>query len=446
MRGAERVLVAGGGVAGIRASLLLARAGWAVTLLEASPRLGGRTFSFPSPPMGGVELDNGPHVLVGAYREFRSLLREIGTEEAFSHAPSLDLSFLGAGGKIHRLRAPAFLPAPLHLLAGLLTYSAFSPREKVRTALAVSRLTRTREAPAGTVGAWLRSKGLQGRPAAFLLGHLCRAVLNTPVEEASLGLFSAALRETFRGPPSNAALWVPRRSWSRILGDPALDRLRSLGVEVLLGTRLQDVEIGPAGFRKAWTSEGPLAGKALILCLPPWELSGILSPEDLPKGVTSLRPGPMETLYVRVGGGGPVPPPVLGLPAGGRFDFLVRLEGGPWAFLATPSGPGGKERGKSPASLARDALAGLGPWGEGARVEGAARVSWKRALLHQPLEVEALRPGPVTSREGLFLAGDWIATGLPATLESAARSGRAAADAFLKRFGKGVKLRGRLER
>ncbi len=443
--GRRRVIVAGGGTAGISLSFLLAEAGLEVVLLEASSRLGGRVFSFASSLLGGGELDNGPHVLAGAYKEFPALLGKLGTEGMFSHAPSLDLSFLARGGRIHRLRAPAFLPAPLHLLAGLLRFTALSPKERLRAAWAVGRLVGGKEIPGRTVAEWCRERGLLGRPVDFFLGPLCRAILNTREEEASLELFAAALGESFRGPPSRAALWVPSRPWSEILGRPARKSLESKGVEVRLGTRLEGVEVERGRFRAACLREEKLAGDALFLCLPPWRLAGLLPAGAVRGDWASLRPAPMEILYVKVkkqpGRQGPVPQ-VLGLPPGEGFDFLVPGRGRAWAFLATPARPRRGEE-ESRASLAGRALACLGSLGAGRleREQDVLHLVWPKALLHQPAGVERLRPGPVTEVEGLFLAGDWIDTGLPATLESAARSGRLAARAFLEKLGKGMKLK-----
>ncbi len=443
-----RVLVAGGGTAGIAAALTLVRGGWKVVLLEASSRLGGRTYSFRASGLGGVEVDNGPHMLVGAYREFRALLGELGTEGAFLHAPALDLSFLGPGGRIYRLKARASLPSPFSLLAGLLTYKVLSFRERIRTALALGRLLGRKEPAGGTVGAWLDREGLQGGPARYLLAPLCRAVLNTREGVASLASFAAALRETFHGPPSNSALWVPERPWSRILGGPALERLRSLGVDVRLETRLEGVEFREGRFFAARTSRGKFQGKGLLLCLPPWRIRGLLPGGILPPGWEDLRPSSMEIFYVR---GGPaleavekVPGGVLGLPPGGAFDFLVSCPGGVAAFLATPAGEGAGKDGKG--VRGEGIPPGLGIPG-GGRGEGRTlRLVWEKAVLHQPLGVESLRPGVVVGDGGLFLGGDWIDTGLPATLESAARSGRAAGGAFLERFGKEMKETGERRR
>ena len=436
------VLVAGGGAAGIGAALRLARSGEKVILLEARSRLGGRAFSFPCPSLGGVEVDNGPHVLVGAYGEFRALLRELGREGDFLHAPSLDLSFLGPQGRIHRIAAPPYLPAPLHLAAALLGYRALTPVERFRTALAVGRLLRDRRRGRpleGTVADWLRRARLQGGPARFLLGPLCRAVLNTREEEASLALFAAALAETFLGAPARAALWIPRLPWSRILGRPALAKLRSLGVEVRLGCRLQGMEIQGGRFRRALTSRGPLEGRALLLCLPPWEARRVLPSQAGPFPWAGLEGSSLETLYLlpregRFPGG----PPVVGFSSPRPFDFLVRREDGLWAFLATPA-PSRSAREK-PEETARKALASLGiPPSDQGEIR-AVRVFWKEAVLHQPAGVEALRPGPKTALPGVFLGGDWIDTGLPATLESGARSARAAVRAFLEDSGEERKL------
>lgn len=401
----SRLVVAGGGAAGIAAALEAARAGWKTTLCEARHRLGGRAFSFAAPAFGGAELENGPHALLGAYAEFRRLLRALGTEELFERAPALRLAVAVRGGA-RSFRAWPGLPGPLSLLGGLLGFGLLTVSEKVRTARAMAALVYGPPPAEEPVAEWLARRRLEGAPAETLLIPLCRAVLNTHESVASLALLAAAFRGSFRGRASGAALWLPAAPWGRILEKPARERLGALGAEVRLRARVESVDLAAgrvAGVRLAGGER--LDCQALVWAVPPWQGKGALPGGLVREG---LAPAPMATLYDRAPEGPRWPEPIVSLGPRSEFDFAVVLPGGQ-LVAALVSGrlgplPGGRSR-----------LREAGLW-----------VPQPAATLHQPAGCDRLRPGAATGVAGLFLAGDWTATGLPATLEGAALSGRRA--------------------
>ena len=124
----QRVVILGGGVAGLAAAMAHHEKGWKVHVVEARGKLGGRAWSHQK-NADTPELDNGPHVILGCYHSFRRLLRSLGSEGHFHQAPTLSLSWLSEGGRIQRLSPPA-LPAPFHLAIGLFAINGLALRER----------------------------------------------------------------------------------------------------------------------------------------------------------------------------------------------------------------------------------------------------------------------------------------------------------------------------
>src|SRR5688500_12103198 len=155
---APDVIVIGGGFAGLSAATMLAERGVRVLVLEARPTLGGRAGAFVDPATG-EQVDNGQHVLVGGYVETQRFLRRIGTARDVFWQDALTVDIIDRAGVASRLACPS-LPAPLHLLAGLIRWDAVGWRDRVaavRLVRAVRSPLRARDAPGGdeTVAAWM---------------------------------------------------------------------------------------------------------------------------------------------------------------------------------------------------------------------------------------------------------------------------------------------------
>jgi squalene-associated FAD-dependent desaturase len=433
--------VLGGGIAGLSAAIALCERGVPVRLLEARGRLGGRVFSVRDPASGRV-IDNGAHVMLGCYDAMRRLLRRLGTEDGFERSPRLRLCYRSAGGQVHWLSTPAW-PGPWHLLAGVWRFAGVTARERCRLVRALLGLGLGRCGRADeTLEQWQERVGQLGGPARFFWNPLCRAVMNeTPARSSARG-FLTTLREAFRGRAARSAIWVPTRGWSQLVGEPALAGLRRHGVEVRLGCRVTGLSMAAGQVRAVRLQNGEeLLARAPIVCALPWlpiaEL--IADAGGAPPAFAAIERVPLVNVHLRIRSAALRDEgPLVGLVDGASFHWLVRRPGDPSTDVAIMSG-GAAELDLLSADRILDLAArdlavhypGLVLSQEERRL---ARIVRERAATLAPVPgVERLRPG-AEGPLGLVLAGDWTDTGLPSTLEGAARSGERAARAVLARL------------
>ena len=428
-----RAFVLGGGVAGMTAAFGLADRGYRVTLLESRRWLGGRAFAFVD-RASGRRLDNGPHVMLGCYRAMRGLLRRLGTGNLFQQDRRLAMSFRREGGVVTRLALPA-LPVPLAMPLAMLGLD-FGVGAKMRAMWGMaSVLLGARRA--WTLADWLRRRGQHGDPADCLWVPLCRAIMNAEPEQVAAADFLATLREAFLGRAASAAFWLPQRTWSEILGDPAPAALASAGVGVRTAARItafvtaagriEAIELGD-GTRIA-VDEGDVVVSAM-----PWFALGRLLPDAVP-AAAKLRGSPIVTVHFAFDHSAtPLHDagPVTALVGGDPFHFVLRRPGADAGEFALLSGGNRVFDGMKVEAIeaaARSQLTRFYPdFDTGA--PAAVRVSKENHAtfiaapgsgLQRPLPGR-LSGGP----ENLLVCGDWTATGLPATLEGAARSAEAA--------------------
>lgn len=431
MRSAEEaIVVVGAGWSGIAAAVGLAERGLPVHLIEAAPLAGGRA---RRTTLGGQALDNGQHLLLGAYSATLNLLARVGIAEAqvFERRP-FGLSLAGNGQAFCLHSGPG--PDPLGLLTGLARCQGLSRRQRLQALVATSRLWRS--PPAGTdAETWLARVGQPAALRVFLWRPLCLAALNVPTDRACAAVFTRVLREAFIR-PHGCDLLLPRCDLSALLPEPAVSWLRQREVPVSLGCRVRSLKPRGRGWRIA-TSAGELdCGDVVLACDPVATarlLPGDRASRALAERLRRLGSEPITTAYLRY------PRPVsLTEPMMGRLDgpaqwlFDRRLTGQPGTIAAVVSGGEANERWSR---------AEVGP-----AVQyqiGAMRPDWpapeainvvreKRATFRCAPGSERLRSSVIGPRAGLWLAGDHIDTGLPATLESAVRAGDTCAHKLAK--------------
>jgi glycine/D-amino acid oxidase-like deaminating enzyme len=391
--------VVGAGLAGLAAAVAAAKAGFRVVLYEAAGHAGGRCRSFHDDRLDRV-IDNGSHLVLGANRTALAYAAAIGGDEAMLAAPPrypfLDL----ASGERWTVNAP-------RLPAGLL---------ETLTALGLP-WTRERDTVASRLG----------RTPAFtrLWRPLCEAIMNSAPEESSARLFARTLRTALLSGTSALTPYLFPLGLSAAFVAPALATLAMFGAELRFRQRLLSVGEHELVFdtgRVALTSVD-----RVILALPPWALATVL-----PGCAPNMPTRAIVNAHFRLD-----QPPVF--PDGAPFLGLVNANA---HFLFS--------RGDvlSVTVSAADALAERPTdevaavlWDEVARAIGQPasplppfRVMKERraTLAHSP-QVVATRPGPLTARPTLFLAGDWIESPWPCTIEAAISSGLNAARAAVGR-------------
>lgn len=431
---AQPVVVVGGGWAGLAAAVELTHAGIPVILIEAARQLGGRARCVR---FGELRVDNGQHILLGAYREWRTLLRRLGLEEqqVVRRLP-LQLEVLGRQDRLC-LQAPT-LPAPLHLLASLLGARGLSSRERLAALrfghfLAHTELSTPQDR---SVAALLRERRQPPRLVRLLWEPLCLAALNTPIETASAQLFLRVLRESFRHRRRDSDLLLPVTDLGRALPEPALHYIERHGGQVWLNRRVTALRL--SGDRLAGVELGAqfLPAGRLVLAVGATLCRRLLSPHPpfaaIVRDLARLEHQPITTLYLRYPATTRLPRPMLGLLDGpGQWVFDRALAGQPGLMAVVISAAGAHmelDNTALGAAVARQ-LAERFPHWPAPRERLVIRE--KRATFASRVGVEAWRPTAATPVAGCWLAGDFTATGLPGTLEGAVQSGRACARGIL---------------
>jgi hydroxysqualene dehydroxylase len=435
-----RITVVGGGLAGIAAALSCADAGAEVTLVEVRPRLGGAAYSFER---DGMVLDNGQHVFLRCCTAYRALLDRLGTASATTMQPRLKIPVIAPGGRVEWLRRSS-LPAPLHLAGALARYGHLSPRDRVgaaRTALELSRLDLDDVRLDGqTFGGWLAERGQSEAAVDGLWNLIALPTLNLRADEASLAMAAFVFQTGLLNDASAGDVGYARLPLSAIHGEPSARALRAAGVDVRTGWRAERLETTSSGRLAVWSpDEEPLESDAVIVALPHGRVAGLLPHGALLDASLLERLGtsPIVNLHVvydrRVTD--------FDLAAGVRspvqwlFDRTRESGLADGQHLAISLSGAEREAGMGRDEL-RDAylpaLRELLPRARDARVERFEVVREHAATFRSAPGVQRIRPGPRTRIDGLVLAGAWTATGWPATMEGAVRSGLAAAREALR--------------
>ncbi|MER6528721.1 hydroxysqualene dehydroxylase HpnE [Streptomyces sp. NPDC001508] len=446
-RAGRSAVVVGGGLAGVTAALALADAGVRVTLLEGRPRLGGLAFSFQR---GDLTVDNGQHVYLRCCTAYRWFLDRIEGAELAPLQNRLDVPVLDLdkpeGRRLGRLRRDP-LPVPLHLGRSLAAYPHLSLAERAgvgRAALALKGLDLADPTlDTQDFGSWLAAHGQSARAIEALWDLVGVATLNAVAGDASLGLAAMVFKTGLLSDPGAADIgWahVPLGELHDRLARKALD---SAGVRTEVRTRVTSVSHNENG---SWSVQVPgeaLRADAVVLAVPQREAHGLLPPGalDEPDRLLGIGSAPIlnvHVIYDRKVLGRPFFA-ALGTPVQWVFDRTHASGLGTGQYLAVSQSAVHNEI-DLPVAVLRERylpeLERLLPGAREARVKDFFVTRERTATFAPAPGVGRLRPGARTKAPGLYLAGAWTATGWPATMESAVRSGVSAADAALGALGR----------
>lgn len=428
------LVVVGGGLAGISSALLAADAGARVTLVESRARLGGATHSFVR---DGLTIDNGQHVFLRCCDSYRWLLRRLRVEALTTLQPRLDVPvFMPSGrARIRRTR----LPAPLHLAATLASYAPLSPMERLRAARAAWALRRVDPDDPGndavSFGTWLAAHRQSPAAVDALWDLVGVATMNAHAADASLALAAAVFRLGLLTDAAAGDIGYSLVPLQQLHGDPADTALGRAGCEVRPRHHVTAIERTRAGWTVR-THHGAVDTDAVVVAVPPTAASRLVPDQRIAAAARALRPAPIVNLHVvydrpvlsapfAAGLRSPVQwmfdrTPAAGLPAG-QYLTVSLSAADPWIHRSVAA----------LRAMFLPALAELLPAARTARVE-FFRVTREPAATFRPLPgTKVLRPAQCGGLPGLAVAGAWTATGWPATMEGAVRSGVAAARAAL---------------
>jgi len=437
----RHVAVIGAGWSGLAAAVALAEAGQAVSLVEAAPQVGGRARGLTL-TLGDRDypLDNGQHLLIGAYTDTLAMMRKVGIDpgSAFLRQP-------------FALRYPdgfelaaASLPAPFHLAVALLRARGLRWSERFAMSVAVGRWKSSGWRAADGLAA---SSLMTGMPASLverIWEPLCVAALNARLDQCDATMFLTVLRDSLGADASASDLLLPRGDLSGLFPDAALDWLAARGAAIHLRCPATAVHAA-AGRWTLDTRQGPIAADAVVLALPPPRSAALL--ETLPQPYSAslataisqlhaLTVAPISTVFLRYDADVRMPYPVLALreaPAQRHFGQWLFDRGaldprcaGVLSVVISATGPHQQMSQPSLASCVTAQLAdALGlPMPQATRV-----IEEKRATI---VPTPGLRRPPIAlAPAGLYLAGDSADSPYPSTIEGSVRSGLAAARSII---------------
>lgn len=410
-----RVAVVGAGYAGMAAAVSLAERNIPVTVFESGPVPGGRARRVRvSSGAESSELDNGQHILIGAYAELFRLMRTVGVpDDAVLRLP---LTLRYADG--FRLSAPR-LPSRLGLLAGIVSARGLPLAEKFSSlrflrALQSQRFVLQEDV---TVEALLEEHAQQGRIGHYVWRPLCVSALNTPPDEASAQAFLFVLRDALFAGPRASDLVLPRVDLSRLFPEPAARYLERKGCELRCATTVRDVEALKREFAQVVVAVGPHQLKALF-----------------PQAAPEFAYQPIYTCYLQYGDETRLPFPMLGL-ADGLVQWVFdrgALTGEQGRLACVISAQGDHQQ------LAQDELADRCHRELAARGLAAGAPRWSRVIAEKRATIACTPGAKNMSLEipGVTLAGDYTDPEYPPTLEAAVRSGVRAATSVVRELQK----------
>lgn len=417
-----KVAVVGGGWAGLAAAVEAVTVGHDVTVFDMAPQLGGRARSVTA---GGLPVDNGQHILIGAYANTLALMQRVGVDLSLAlHRMPLELRYPDGSGLKMTPGSPviAFLKA-----VGAYRGWPVGARLALLQLALRWRLSGFRCDPAWTVDRLCRALPRVVRDE--FIDPLCVAALNTPADKASAVVFLRVLRDALLSGPGSADLLLPRCGLDALLPAPASTWLQDRGVAILTGRRVSRVDRQD----KVWLIDGQAFDAVVLACtaVEAARLSAPLAPEwaDAARG---LRYEPIVTVYIQASQASPLPSPMMALrssetrPAQYVFDHGA-LSGrqGLMALVVSGASPWIERGLEATAQAALAQLCADFPQSLGSERPRVLEVlSEKRATF---LCTPGLRRPTMEIANGLVAAGDYVQGPYPATLEGAVRSGLDAA-------------------
>lgn len=426
----QKAIIIGGGAAGLAASVALASKGFHVEVFEARHFLGGRIFSFVEPVTKDL-VDNGQHIFTGFYYETFKFLSLIGSSEHITRQKRLSTDFISKKEKPSQFVCPR-LPAPFHLLWGFFNYSNFPKRDLYN--IIRNRKEMKREIKGLSASDFLDNLKQSNKAERFFYRPLVLATLNAELNEVSGRLFQRMLNTIFSVPASHSVLAYSTIGFSELISYPAADLITRSGGEIHYSTPIKKICEAGGKIEKVIDHLGrEHTADIYIVAVTPRALSKMI-PEGSVPHLKKWSCSPIVS--VNIWYDRPVMDKMVVNLLDGSFDWCfdkssIIKEKNKHRYVTLLSSSAYDKIALTKKDIIEGAINDMNvyfPSARSAKVLHVQVIKERNATVLISPEMERLRPGAATSFPNLFLAGDWIDTGLPATVESAVKSGFTAAE------------------
>ena len=428
----KKCLIVGGGLAGLSAAVSLTKQNCHVQILEASPKFGGRAYSFID-EKSGDEIDNGQHLMLGCYYETLEFINCIGATNLFNSQNKLEINFVTRDKIKHQLKATD-LPYPLGLFFGLLNYEALSITDKIRIILLVTKLSfiDSEMYLNISVNEWLKGENQSRNCIKSFWEIIAIGALNSQIKDASAKMFIDILKVIFLNGSDASAMIIPKVGLSKAFVDPAVNFLVAHKSELSLSEKLQEISVTQNQATSVMTDKRIIIDfDAVILAIPSYALNKINENNlIIENNRTDLTTSGILTLHLWLKQNN------LKKPFYAFIDSPLHWVFNHGNFITTVTSSADDLIDRSKEELFSIVTTELQEYLNIKRedISDYQIIKEKRATFIPNKENLLKRPSAKTKLENVFLAGDWTNTGLPATIEGAIKSGNTAADKVQKYF------------
>ena len=421
----KKIVVIGGGFAGLSAASFLSNEGFKIKLLEASPKLGGRAYSFRDNETGAV-IDNGQHILMGCYKETLNFFKLIGAEENLTKQSHLSLNFVKQNFELCPLNVSGSL-YPFNLLSAVLHYSAISFNEKLLFIKFFARICsyNDNDLEKLTVLEWLHKEKQTENLIKSFWEILAVSALNTDIKKASAKIFALVLKKIFFSGNDASVIILPSLGLTETYCDDAVRFIYNKEGSVSLSEQVISLTVQDRTLKEIVTTTKVISDfDCVISAIPLYALKKIVTERNFLPGLefdySSILTAHlflkenrfMNTFY-------------------GLIDSPVQWVFNKGTHLTVVISNADKYMDESQEEIIEMILIELKKYIllERSELSTYKIIKEKRAAFVPSNNIINKRPSASTQFNNLFLAGDWTDTGLPATIESAVKSGRLAAEA-----------------
>ncbi len=420
------MLIVGGGWAGLSCAVELTRLGHSVQLFESARQLGGRARRIV---MANTTVDNGQHLLLGAYYHTLRLLAFLGVPDSTFLRQPLHLSLRDSHNQLIELKT-ADWPAPLNLLFGLLRAKGFGLTDRLRALQFGAQLWRHKVMPECDISVddLLQQQHQTASLIQRLWKPLCLASLNTPIEAASAQVFVRVLTDTFCHQQHDADVLLPRVDLSMLLPDRAVEYIEQHGGKVHLSHRVDQLLVENAQVTGVLCHDMIHTTDCVVLALPPHACLPLIKPvaalQNLAYHLGGFSYEPICTVYIQYPTTVSTDQPMEGL-LGTIAQWVIdrRITGQHGLMAVVISGPGSHMQ-LDHTQLANQVCTELKQaFPHWPQPDDVQVICEKRATFSCRIDINRIRPDNATAIPNLWLAGDYTNTGYPATIEGAVQSG-----------------------